>query len=281
VRLPVKPHRGAWPAIGPLARFVIADPRGIEHPEDRELHAQAVSTLKARGTTKWTEPNRHPQADAFIASRADASAVILDVGASDGTTALDLIHRLGARFSSYFVTDLVTTLEVGHDDRGRAYFREPGSDVQMVVTPRWVAYRDTAGAVPPLGAVARRLLRGAAHVRSWRRVDLAQPDLSELAARDPRVHLAAYDVFTPWAGPRPAVVKIANLLNRAYFTDERIRSALQIQSSNVSEGGVLVLVDNRPDERFTAFERRDGRMVRVTEHAGGCDVAELVPATAG
>ena len=46
-------------------------------------------------------------------------------------------------------------------------------------------------------------------------------------------------MFTPWAGPPPTVIKVANLLRRLYFTDEVISSGLRAHPGSLGEHGYL------------------------------------------
>ena len=58
------------------------------------------------GTIKITGGNRHPVADQMLIDNVDLSdATIVDIGAADGSTSLDLIGKLAA-FQRYVIADL-------------------------------------------------------------------------------------------------------------------------------------------------------------------------------
>src|SRR6478609_218327 len=140
---------------------------------------------------------------------------VVDLGASDGSTSLDLIRRLPA-FGSFTVADLhvwvTATTAAGH-----VLFYD-AEDRCILATGRWWA------AWPRLSKPVRMLYRpieAAASRRPERRrrLLLINPELREMMETDSRIHVREHDVFTPWPKPAPDVVKVANLLRRVYFTD--------------------------------------------------------------
>jgi hypothetical protein len=175
-------------------------------------------------------------------------------------------------FRSFFISDLY--LYVGVVEAGRhTFFYSPGSGCFLVSGPRAIAW--------PGQAVTVRTLYAPLLVRA-RRVEPAQvlllnPRARARAAEDPRVRVAVHDVFTPWPGPRPDVIKVANLLRRDYFPDERLEVAVAALLESLDEGGHLLLVNNprvagiacegglyrRSSERFD--------LVATTEHPPDVD----------
>ena len=283
MKAPIKLNRAGWPRA--LTRWLPTadDPRALGGPDPRALgggdFARAVSVLKFGATFKTTSPGRHREADRVVVERfAGERPVILDIGASDGVTSLDLIRRLGDGFSRYFVTDYNIAVEVGADRRGVSYFRSPSGDAVLAATDRFVLYADTAGAPRPASWLCRKVLGRAPRVRAWREVKLVQPELLRLAAGDARVAVERYDMMAPWTGPAPDLVKMANVLNNVYFTPSQIRAALACQCGVLREGGRLLLVDNRGDaERLSLFRRARGEMVLEESFGGGADAAVHVP----
>jgi hypothetical protein len=241
----------------------------------------AVSRLQFGITFKTTRPGRHKQSDRLLLETYRGSKpVILDVGASDGSTSLDLIRALADHLTRYFVTDLNLSVRCGCDHRGVAYFLDQTGTCILRASKRFLAYSDVTGARAPLPFVAKRLLAGYQKVVDWRDVPLIQPDLLRLAASDNRVTVGRYDMFTPWDGHRPDVIKVANLLTSEYFPAVQMREALRVQCSNLAPNGRLLLVSEDDDagiERFSVFRKGPTGIEPEYTHAGGAKAAPHIP----
>jgi hypothetical protein len=99
MRLPIRLNRAGWPASFGRLSVSFDDLR----PLTRDLcvlspaeFSIAVSRLQFGITFKTTRPGHHKQSDRLLLETYYGSKpVILDVGASDGSTSLDLIRALG------------------------------------------------------------------------------------------------------------------------------------------------------------------------------------------
>ena len=224
---------------------------------DPELFSRMVSTIKVGPAWRTTQARRHGQADERIRTLlAGSKPVILDVGASDGATSLDLIRRLGKGFSHYYVTDKdleVRTLV----HRDCLYFFGPGGEALMVATPRFVAYADRDESDPISRTMVSRLLNRLPKGEKPRliSVSLLQPELMELIRRDERVEVKNFDILAPWQGPKVDFVKAANVLNPGYFTTEQLKMAVTHLYGALVPSGRLLIVDNDPEERFVIFRK--------------------------
>jgi chemotaxis methyl-accepting protein methylase len=99
-------------------------------------------------------------------------------------------------------------------------------------------------------------------------------------ATDARVSYRVHDIFQPWSGPAPNIIKVANLLRRLYFDDARIVSALRSLLASLQDGGHLLIVDN-PRMKNTpprgGLYRRDGdRFVPVAQTVGTPEIDDLI-----
>jgi hypothetical protein len=230
-------------------------------------------------TIKITGSARHTAVDALLTDNVDlTSAFIVDIGASDGSTSVDLIQKLPA-FRRYVIADLYLHISADRH-RGRVYFYGPDDRLILVVGKRWLAW-------PTLSRPIAALLRhGAARARTsgtHRDVLLLNPEAQEIISRDPRVSYRVHDVFTPWPDPKPDVIKVANLLRRLYFTDVEIAAALRALLASLPEHGHLLVADNPRiagiDERAGLYQRQDARFVAIAHTAQVPEIDSLVIAT--
>src|SRR5690554_4335553 len=183
--LPVRLVRDRWPARleRRFARFVWMDPSAITRPEvTAEEFREAMSAIHVGGTIKITSADRHPEPDALLVEALDTSRlVIADIGASDGSTSLDLIRKLDG-FAGYVISDLF--LEISWSRAGSTtVFYDPAGEPILVVGRRLVAWPSISRTVRVL--VGPALRRAAKAPREP--VTLLNPDVVALLARDARV----------------------------------------------------------------------------------------------
>lgn len=239
-----------------------------------------MTALKVGDTIKITGANRHPDADSLVvdllATGHISDATIVDIGASDGSTSLDLIARI-TTFKAYVIADLFLTLEVVQVGRRTLFFQTDGTCI-LVVGNSTISW-------PTESPVLARWFRGLS-TRAWqqkvrhRTLLLLNPAVQRLIAADPRVSYRVHDVFETWTGPPPDVIKVANLLRRLYFDDAKILVALRALLSSLPEGGHLLIVDN-PRLRNTpprgGLYRREGDRFRpLAQTEGTPEIDDLI-----
>lgn len=287
MKLPIKLNRAGWPPPFSRLSFSFHDPRPLTRPDLSTLtpaeFSKAISTLQFGVTFKTTYPGRHKHSDRYVADLYRGSKpVILDVGASDGSTSLDLIERLGADFSRYLVTDLNIATLYSCNDRGTVFFLDRNGRCALRASRRFIVYAEIHGAIFPLSWLAKRLVSGSRDLDDWRELLLIQPELAKLARRDSRISIMPYDVFLPWTDARPDLIKVANLLNPKYFTAEQIKEAVHVQCFNLGNGGRLLLVSEDDDtEKFSVFRKTPDGMRLEHTHAGGAKAASYVQIASG
>jgi hypothetical protein len=283
MRLPIKLNKAGWPPRFARLSFAFDDPRRLASGELSGLSplefSNAVSSMQFGVTFKTTRPGREEHSNRFISQvYRGLKPVILDVGASDGSTSLDLIRTLGGGFGRYFVTDLNLSTRCGRDRSGVLYFHDHEGKCVLRASRRFLVYSEVKGASFPLAWIAKALIAGSRSIVEWNEVLLIQPELVAIAAHDSRLEIKRYDVFTPWEGMRPDLIKVANLLNGKYFTDIQMRKALTVQCANVTMNGRLLLVSEDDDiEKFSVFRKTANGMVLEHTHQGGAKASHLVP----
>ena len=249
-------------------------------PEFRAWFSARVSSLTLKGTWRSTRPGRHVQTNQLLARRLSGTRpVIIDVGVSDGVTSLEFIEELGANFAKYYVTDRFLTIDYVASESAVLFFDKGG--VCVCAAGRWLVF------YPQQPRHARFLqwrhprVFGVAGVNRavLRELSLLQPQLRELAETDSRIAIAEHDAFVRWPWAAADVVKIANLLNRAYFTDPQILAIVGNAHRALQDGARLVVVENRgvgQVEQTSVFLRRGGGFVLEEQIGTGSEIASLV-----
>jgi hypothetical protein len=226
MRAPIKINR-AWlarPLWGVLPSA--DDPRVLGDPQlDEGSFSRAVSTFKFGATFKTTQKQRFPLTlEALARLHFAAPPVVLDVGASDGITSVDVMQRVP--FRKYYVTDL--NVEVRRKSFGRrTFFYDSSEACILIVDDWWIYYPDTRGAVAPLGWLARAAFRRAPQPGpEASRLSLVNPSLQRMLSE--RVVATRYDMYEAWQAEKVDLLIAANVLNRVYFTERQLHAALRI-----------------------------------------------------
>lgn len=281
MRLPVRPLRSRWPTWleRRAGRFFWPDPVALMSDEpDPDLFRTIMSQVYVGGTIKITGAHRHPEADELLVDNVDVTGkAIADIGASDGSTSLDLIERLPG-FASFTIADLHLTITAVRVGRRWTFF--DGDRVCVMVSGRRAVGWPTQSAwvraayLPTIKAAARK---------SADSVDvlLINPSVRRRMAADPRITTTVHDVFTVWPDPKPDVIKVANLLRRLYFSDDMLLKGLHALTASLPEGGHLLIVDNPrtedPTPRGGLYRRTAGRLVPVAATSRPPELADLIP----
>ena len=236
-----------------------------------------MSAIHVGETIKITEGDRHPAADALIIDNIDLTdAVIVDIGASDGSTSVDLIGKLPT-FGEYIIADLYFHLTARRSG-GRTFLFDQAGECILVVGPRAV------GVAEPLRVGAVAVLAPDRSVGPARRAGAsrapAESRCASLMASDPRVTFRQHDVFTRWGEPRPTLIKVANLLRQLYFSDDMLRAGVAAVLDSLDEGGYFLIVDNSRIKdmppRAGLYRRTGDRFAVVEETPNRPEIGDLI-----
>lgn len=275
---PIRPLRGRWPGFFErhADRFFWSDPRVIladeVSPSDFCL---AMSAIHVGDTIKITGASRHPNADALLIEHVLLDeADIVDIGASDGSTSVDLINTL-PNFKSFVIADLFFYISASVTAKNAVFFDNDGLCI-LVVGKRYLAWPSQSKAIQFL---FRSLIR---RCRSKSRQDvlLLNPAARQLLANDPRLTFKVHDIFDPWPGSPPTVIKVANLLRRLYFSDEAILRALTALINSLADGGYLLMVDNPRiagmPPRGGLYQKKSGKFDLIADTGNIPEIDDLI-----
>ena len=85
-----------------------------------------------------------------------------------------------------------------------------------------------------------------------------------------------HNIFDFWDGEQPNVVKVANVLNKIYFSDELIIKSLQNIFSVLSEGGLLLIAENRKEEKAALYQKKGFKFELVSSTKARVEIDDLV-----
>ena len=269
----------------PAPSHILLPGVGVLASADEES-AFFASLLQSNGTTRMTGSGRLADVDAALAPYlpAGSSLEVLDVGISSGISTVEWLLSLEGLgricTMTAFDRDLYARLyQFGHMQvlaeqngylllihNGRRAFRRPvdrtGSWNNIVAR---TAFR--------LGDVALQLAEA---VGAGKRVLL----VSQCLRSRPDVRVVEHDIFSPapdWNG-RFHVVRVANLLNRTYFSEPMLRVGLRNASDWVQQGGLLAVArsDTNGQNHATLFRRETSGLRVIHRLCSGSEVETLV-----
>jgi tRNA1(Val) A37 N6-methylase TrmN6 len=250
-----------------------------DHPPEQELEFYNFLRLP-NGTFKTTRPGRLVDVDELLLeqlSPAPQPLKILDVGVSSGTLSAELAKRLSERGieAEVYASDLyleadstrcwplhLLTLPDGHilqvDVGSLSFPNTPPSRLTQLV------YRVVTCLQPVL-----------------RRGTNKKVKLISQVARNSSVRFSAGDVFGELCEQHPNqrydVIRVANLLNPAYFTTEKILQAASNLKRHLRQQGLLLVARSAEQGNLcTLFRKQENRFVFVSQLHGGVEIAPLL-----
>ena len=271
IRLNRELLRKAWPNL----RAGCPDPRGLLKANISAQEAtDIIAEIKIGGVFKTTRPNRFPQTTRLLADNGlPPRPTVLDVGASDGSTSLSTMESI--RFARYYVTD--RHIEAyACTTRNGTYFCDVEYNPFMYANRFVVMYNDGEKALWPMSRIVRKVFSGfdKSGRADARRMLLMNPALLPRAGSD--IRLEKYDIFETWPLEKVDLVIAANILNRSYFPDARLRDAVRNLRGALKDSGRLAVIENRPEEQSNVFRLHGDRFVVEHEVGRGSDIKALV-----
>ncbi|MFP8881295.1 MAG: hypothetical protein VCE43_18510 [Myxococcota bacterium] len=304
---------GQLEAAGPASKKLISAALLLELEGALDDHRASLRERVIRGlllpntTGKTTWSRRFDQIDTEIANiareRFREGLSCLDLGVSDGTTAVELFRKLED------IDGLIYTMT---DMNGRIFIRcgrfftdvcdDDGSLVQFGVGP-FVIPVTRLSHIHPFQLVNRLLFVLAWSRRervredwkkdsndgdsnsSWKSVSLLAPEAQSLVANEPRVDFRRLNLFSPPRG-QYQLVRMMNVLNlkRADFgfSHEEAAEGLRSVLGLVGDGGLLLVgrtsrpTDGDPVTRATLVEKTNSGLRAIWRIEGGSELEQFM-----
>lgn len=254
------------------------------------------------GTVRYTHNHRFDEFDTLavsnIVSTCGTKRIIRvhDVGASDGRTSCDLYNRLNQIYSadlSFFASDYAPYLYILRR-RGSAnrLIVDAQDSVLQIIAPPFVfnVVRRESKVFYPLNHLIHLLVRrfyaepllatykaGDADIDRVR-LDLLCKECRSNLASNSNFHFDSYDIFKEPTEPFD-VVRAMNILNRDYFSEERLRKAIENIALSLNAGGLFITGSNT--EAGTTvnggiYQKRGDRFERLGASGSGSQVDALI-----
>lgn len=288
---PSQAARRRWLADPDLLLSIAARLRQ-EHPPEPTLvdgFSHILHDLRIAGTWKRTNRGRLPTTERMIAAHLVADPVeqiaVLDLGASDGITTLELVRALQGTFGERVRVYLTDTNLWLYRYRGGPFveYRAAGGEPVMArlgrLGLRLSRHRQPQEEGDLLAALYMRWAGFRRAMRLDTRISLVHP----LVQREPAITTMELDCLVPEPSltGRFAAVRASNVLNLGYFGIAELNVATANIHTYLREGGCFVVSrnDGGPEveiERGSVWRKADDRFVHLADFGGGSEVKDPV-----
>ena len=233
-------------------------------------YCKSVSSLKFNTTFKTTEKKRHLKSNDSLKKYITENSIILDIGASTGITSQELIHNVD-RFKKYFVTDFNLYIKYFVSKNNITYILNNDNVPILIATDYLVCY-------PQESRVAQHLFKHGIEEAKEKHMQtlLIEPNLMKITQENKNIHILEYNIFDKWQYEQPNIIKIANLLNRVYFSDNLITEALLNMLHLLPENGILQIVENREQEQGALYKKHMGQFEKISHIHKGTNIDDLI-----
>ncbi len=286
-----------------------ADPEGLERlgtdyaagPDEAARarisgeFSRVLDDLCIDGSWKRTLPRRLQRSESVLCRllRADSPGEaldVLDLGASDGITTVELLHalrRAGMAGARLHLADLTLTLHRYGAGALVEYRTARGEAVLARLGRLGLRLPRSPRRFDGLSTLLARLYLGLASIRA-RLQETGTISLINPAARaEPDLAAFEFDVLgrDEALGGGFDAIRASNVLNKENFTQNRLLCALGNLNAYLREGGYLLV--SRSDigggeiERGSVWRRLGRGFIPVEDFGGGSEIAEIVAVFAG
>lgn len=256
---------------------------------DRDAQSRFLSRVRLpTGVYKATEPHRLDDLNRLVLPLlpSDRPLELMDVAASTGITSLEWSEQLSAAGVDHH-------LLCGDSHPEGEWLRLPGmGDVLLDHDRRDILYLELFGrAVSPRGdsgksALVLPAIRGIVWLFLQLRLPLRRVDFIAPAVRSsPTVSATQDDIFvcSPELSGRFHALRAANILNRAYFADDRLRAGVASLQARLRLGGLLIVCRTHEDGRNhgSIMRATDEGWVVAARLGDGSEIEDLITGAVG
>lgn len=276
-----------------VAVSLYPDLAGSRRPELRELCETLLGRINtSNSTNKRTHSGRFAEFDRVLLGlveeefESEDPIKVLDLGVSDGRTAVELFGLLADKFGGrldYVASDKYQVFrQVDLQDEPLSIVLDADDQLCQIIRPPFVlnVFRPESPLFYPVNRMLRLLWlpKAARLLRDWTEgtiqgkvsdVRLLHPACEDLLATDERFHFEPIDILEP-IDRSASLVRIMNVLNPAYFSPEQALIALRHLSGCLASGGLLVIASNEGagSEVHGGIYRKEGARTELLRKLG-------------
>lgn len=246
-----------------LLRFKVDPGILLNNDFDPDNFSMMISEISVGPAFKTTGYERHNSSDDIIHRYARAYPKlkhVVDIGVSDGTSALYLIRKLknipGVTINLY---DKYTHLNSYRKWYGNIYSNQ---DNRIVYIKAFFLLLY----VYPVKCIINS--------SNARKIPFDNPKIKDL-----QLNVEYFDIFKTRLETQVDFIKCANVLNPVYFSPEEIRLALRNLYDNMVDGGYLFIIHNTKANESLLVLRKAGDELLLERNISNSDLPEYIEIT--
>ena len=277
----IKLNKDYWKRIFPSLKYGTADPLQV-FSDDEEKFSRAMKAFKINGVNKNTRSNRHKETQSFLSkwiTNINQPLIILDIGASDGTTSLDFMQSIDSSYKKYYVTDYNIQCSYAFYKKETFFFNKQ-DNCFLVASKRFVFYPEHKWLFNLFFKSKINKIKN----ESKKDLLLINKDLQNKKEIDTRIKVMQYNIFEQWPYEKADLIIVGNLLHEVYFTKSEIKSALINCYNAMSENARLVVIRNVADKSGKEIEISSvyqknylkNRLENIKEINGGVEINDFL-----
>lgn len=235
----------------------------IRNSLSHEEFTDAISLIKFGHTFKTTNSNRFDSSIKLIRRIfEDTQVTVLDVGASDGSTSLEIFNNLN--ISKYYLTDLNLKLYIFESKKLNLFFDE---NREIICGANdFVIFFYSIDPTNLLSKLVNSLLRISNNAENFslsKEIILINPQLNRIMSSN--IEIVRHDGLNEWKGERVNLVVLGNLLNDSYFDTNSKLTFLRNAFYSLKSDGILLLGENRNGIENTSIFRKVDKGFRLIQ----------------
>ena len=268
-----------WNRWIPLMRKMKASPKILldfnGDKDDPNDYTSLISMLRFGTTSKTTLDNRHAQTNKILSELAAHDEIaILDIGASDGVTSMNFMQTLNAKFGQFYITDY--NLNAHYIQKAKThYLFDVHTDECVLVFNDYFAFKpNISNFVKNIFSKNIKALQK--QKKQFKKIMLLHPEVANIVKTKSNITAMEYNIFENWQHEKVDLIKVANLLNRVYFSDEQILQAIENAKAALKEQGILAIIHNLGEEKSSIYRKEGNQLKLIHEINDGVAIKDIV-----
>jgi len=277
----IKLNKDYWGRLFPSLKYVVPNPLQV-FSEDEEKFSKAMKSFKIGRVNKNTRSERHSETQFFLkewGKNTHQAPIILDIGASDGVTSLELMETINNSFKKYYVTDYNIKCSYLFY-KGYTYFFNQSDNCFLIASNKFVFYPANKWFFDLLFKNKIKKIKKMPR----RELLMINKNLQKKSKADPRIEIMPYNVFEKWPKEKADIVIVGNLLHEVYFTEAEIKKGIMNCYNAMAENAILIIIRNVDTksgieiEKSTMYQKNNttNKLDKIYEINGGVEINDFL-----
>ena len=228
----------------------------------------AISIIKFDNSFKTTYKNRHILTQNYLSKYfIDRKINIIDIGASYGSTSVELIKKLN--FHKYYVVDKNNCINIYKKKNNYYYFNDNGKLI-LFSNKFFLVYTDEI--IKKFSFFNFLFSNNNFYFKKSKNINLTHPDL----LNKKKIDVIKQDIYDDWNFEKGDLIILGNILNLSYFDKYQIINIFNKILKLCNDQCIIAIIDNRKYEKSSIFRLSTKKLFIEKIINGGSDIHTLI-----